>query len=193
MGNPGRIIGTENKSKYSHTGKKLSNKTTIDFLLSSQDASDKNLLGRYNSNCDKIELFLGSIVESCYKEIKKENKDLFSFLESDSNRKSNALDREYFENVIDGQLFDSTKDKITEVLLHELTHKFGNAHHPQDYKAGMKYIVNSYIDRLYNDVHFSEMEKEAKDLLKNCYNIQSYTTNNFNSKIRKVIGYCNDR
>ncbi len=188
-----KIIGDEKNSRISYKDKKRSDETTIDFLVSNPDASDKSLLGRYNSNYNKVEIFLGKIANSCYKEIKRENRDIFNFLRSDSNKKSNALDEGYFENVVDEQLFDSTTDKITEVLLHELTHKFGNARHPQDYKAGMKYLINSYICRLYTDVHFSEMEKESKDMLKECYNIQSYTTNDFNSKLKKLISYYKDR
>lgn len=187
------MLRNENKNNFKYESKKGSNEMTIDFLVSNPDASDKSLLGRYNFNHDKIEIFLDKIADSCYKEIKRENSDLFHFLKSDSNKKSNALGIDYFENVVDEQLSDSTTERITEVLLHELVHKFGNAHHPQDYKAGMKYFINSYIYKLYTEIHFSEMEKEAKDLLKKCYNIQSYTTNDFNSKLRKLIGYHNDR
>ena len=176
-----------------HPDIKEGKKTKIEFLISNPNGSDNPLLGRYSSNYDKIEIFLGKIGRVCYKKIKKENNDLFNFLESSSNKKSNALDRNYFDDVIDEKLFDSTNDKITEVLLHELTHKFGNSHHPQDYKPGMVYFINSYISELYTKAIFSEMEKEAKELLKNFYNIQSYTTNDFNRKIRKIIDYCNDR
>lgn len=186
-------VRSENNGKFSYKDKKRGNETTIDFLVSNPDNFNKSLLGKYNSNYDKVEIFMDKIGESCYKAIKKENRDLFDFIDSDSNRKSNALDREYFGNVIDEKLSNSATDKITEVLLHELVHKFGNVHHPQDYKAGMKYFINSYIYKLYTEIHFSEMEKEAKELLKTCYNIQSYTTNNFNSKLRKLISYCNDR
>ncbi|MCL4376657.1 hypothetical protein M1558_04185 [Candidatus Parvarchaeota archaeon] len=195
------IAGNERNSKnlYKDYGKSLpsgikrNRETTIEFLISNPNGSDNGLLGRYNSNYDKIDIFLGKIGEVCYKKIKTENKDLFDFVESKSNKKSNALDRNCFEDVVDEQLFAYTKDKITEVLLHELTHKFGKAYHPQDCKAGMRYFINSYISKLYTEVSFPDMEKEAKEVLKNCYNIQSYTTNDFNSKIRKLIDYCNDR
>ncbi|MGC8533755.1 MAG: hypothetical protein ACP5MV_03985 [Candidatus Parvarchaeum sp.] len=185
------IIRRDNSIKSQYRNKKP-NETTIEFIVSNPDF-DKNLLGRYNHNQDKVEIFLSKIGESCYKAIKRENKDLFNFLNSDSNKRSNALDKEYFEDAVDEQLFDSTSNKLTEVLLHELTHKFGNVGHPQDYKAGISYFINSYIYKLYTDVNFSEMEKEVKGLLKTCYNIQSYTTNDFNSKIKEIISYCNDK
>ena len=180
------------KREGSVSDRKESN-NKLDFVVSNGDSLDKSVLGRYYPKEDKIEIFLDRIGELGYKRIKKENKDLFDFLESDSNKKSKALDRLDFENVIDDQFFDYTNDKITEVLLHELTHRFGNAHHPEDYKAGNLYFINFYIDRLYKEASFSKMETEAKELLKKCYNIQSYTTNDFNSKIRKVIDYCNAR
>lgn len=187
----GDILKKEKNSNSLLSNKKEGNRDTIDFVVSNHDDSDKNVLGRHYQKDGRIEIFLDRIGKLYYKEIKRENRNLFDFLESDVNKESNALDRRDFENAIDKQLFDYTADKITEVLLHELTHKFGKACHPQNYKIGRQYFINSHIDKLYEEASFSEMEAGAKELLKKCYNIQSYTTNDFNSKLWEIIDYCN--
>ncbi len=179
--------------KFTSMIKRESNGNTLDFVISYDKNTNKNVLGIHYQRSDRIEIFLDRIARSCYKRIKKDNKYPSNFIGIDSNNQSNEAYTSKFEDIIDKGVFDCTTDKITEVLLHELTHKFGNVGHPEDYKIGYEYFINYYIDKLYNEANFPKMELEAKEILKKCCNIQSYTTNDFNNKLRKIIYYCKDR
>ncbi|MCL4406818.1 hypothetical protein M1139_01850 [Candidatus Parvarchaeota archaeon] len=159
----------------------------IEFLISDPGSLNKYLLGCYTPKYGRIDIFLKNIADSCYRRIKRESKGLSEFIENDSN--VDTPRKEEFKGWEDGQLLGYTADKINEVVLHELTHKFGKAHHPQSYTHGEEYFVNSYIYTLYTDFSLSKLENEAKNLLKKYYNTQTYTTNDLNSKIRKCIDY----
>ncbi len=166
------------------------NKSDTGFYIFNPESNDIRLLGYYNSKDDLIKIFLGNICALEYKKIKKENKDLFEFLESDANKISGALQREEFDRDIDNKLFENTADAINETFLHELTHKFSNTVHPQNYKSGRQYFINAYISQLYTDIDFTSLENDAKQYLKSVHNINSYKTNDFNNLLRKVIKYC---
>ncbi len=168
-------------------GKKVET-SDIEFLISDPGSLNKYLLGCYTPKYGRIDVFLKNITDSCYRKVKRESKGLSEFIENDSN--VDTPRKEEFKGWEDGQLLGYTADKINEVVLHELTHKFGKAHHPQNCVHGEEYFVNSYIYTLYTDFSLSKLENEGKDLLKKYYNTQTYTTNDLNSKIREVIDYC---
>lgn len=174
---------------------KTDKNNSIEFIISSKDSkdffNDSIVLGSYDRENNGIRINLSSIARSDYNTLKYKNKEVFEFISKDYHNESEKSKKTDYIRKIDDMLQEHINDQISETILHELTHRFSGASHPEEYEDGRNKI--DYLSNSCKNLTYSDKQELAKRTLKDYDGIQTYTTLDFDRKLWDLIKYSKRR